>query len=82
MFYIIYFHIHDKFPESDHLPLSVLLKCSASNVVPGRAREARVWEAGYKFNWSKPGLELLRQTLQDMKSKIYYDDVIDSFALN
>ena len=42
---------------------------------------ARVWEAGYNFNWSKPGLELLRQTLQDMKSKIYYDDVIDSFAL-
>ena len=67
------FYVDDKLPESDHLPLRLVLKV-------GKALDSRVlkepktgWSPMYKYSWEKDDLPTLKTKIVDEESLMYKD---------
>ena len=73
------FHIGDKLPESDHMPLlvsipSVSKKCSTSNY------SKHMWERQSKYIWTPNELVKINNIIKDNESKAHLDEVYDSLV--
>ena len=73
------FFIHDKFPESDHLPvcISIQLDKKENSIV---SNNSYGWYPNYKYSWSKHSLEIIKRNLSDCMSGSYLNEVYDSLA--
>ena len=54
------FTVHDKFPESDHVPLSIAINCRLSEDKPRKDRtNTNMWTKHYRYKWSPIALREL-----------------------
>ena len=73
------FRVHDKFPESDHRPLSLSLftartmpKCKVTQLVK--------WKPHNEYIWSRGDLHRLTDAMDDLISESYRLSIMDSVA--
>ena len=67
------FCIHNKVPESDHLPISFSMAYKGESENKSRSEECTTWHSHYKYMWDKSSLENLVPTLKDDISSKYYE---------
>ena len=76
---ITHFQIHDKLPESDHLPLIFKIKCNGTH--PGQYHLVDSdWKPQKGYCWSTPDLDNLKTILDDDISNSYVMNIYDALA--
>ena len=71
---------HDKFPKSDHLPISITVICNRIHGTSNsRIWSPQQWAAHFKYQWSTIKLDELKVVLNDKESQWYRGKVIDAF---
>ena len=76
---ITHFLIHDKLPESDHLPLIFKIKCNGTH--PGQDHLVDSdWKPQKRYCWSTPDLDNLKTILNDDISNSYVMNIYDALA--
>ena len=74
------FTVHDKFPESDHVPLSIAINCRLSEDKPRKGRtDTKMWTNHCRYKWSPVAVRELKTVLNDEKSVLFREKVLDSF---
>ena len=74
---ITHFEIHDKLPESDHLPVIFMIKCSGTR--PGQDHVvASDWKPKKIYCCSTPDLDNFKTILNDDISNIYFTNINDA----
>ena len=73
------FKVHNKVPESDHVPITFSIKCNmiAQNITDARTVK---WDSAYKYLWDPEGLSKLKGTLSDRQSNSFYEQFISSIS--
>ena len=72
--------IDDKVPESDHLPMSISIKChllleeNCSKDISGK------WTPYEKYKWSHTSMHGAKCALLDYQSQVYYQCVLDQIV--
>ena len=70
----------DKVPESDHLPMSISIKChlpleeNCSKDISGK------WTPYVKYKWSHTSMHGFKCALLDYQSQVYYQCVLDQMV--
>ena len=75
------FSISNKFPESDHLPISISLKTNqvfAPDALKSKEVGTSNWYSTYKYIWTKKDIHQISSVLEDTISKNYRNVFIDS----
>ena len=67
------FCIHNKVPESDHLPISFSMSYKGEAEKKTRSEEYTTWHSHSKYTWDKSSLENLVPTLKDDISSKYHE---------
>ena len=84
--FITRFDVHDKFPESDHCPISVEFPIDMNKPAPpvnSRKCDSSVkWERVEKFIWNKSDLPKLAQVFDNKAASPEYMSFIDSVSCN
>ena len=74
------FPVHDKFTESDHVPLSIAINCRLSEDKPRKDRtDTKIWTKHYRYKRSAIALRELKTILIDEKSAPFREKMLDSF---
>ena len=73
------FLVHDKFPESDHRPISLSL-LTARSVPEYKEIHSVKWKPHNKYIWSRGDLDRLTYTMEDMVSESYRLSMLNSVA--
>ena len=79
------FHVHSKFPESDHCPISVEFPIDMSGNSPPKSANPNTgikWEPCETFVWDKNQLTDLNITLENSKSTMEYNKFIATLSNN
>ena len=73
------FQVNNKFPESDHLPISFAPK---NNLIMTKDTDSEVtgWEPTKRYKWSPPQLDYLKTIMGDKLSMSYLSEVRKSLA--
>ena len=66
------FYVCDKLPESDHLPLQLVLKTGKS-MDKGSETQEHNWSPIYKYSWKKEDLPVLKTNMVDHESTMFKD---------
>ena len=73
------FYVDSKLPESDHLPLQLVLK--TGTVLNIMQENQTVWTPLYKYTWKRENLSKLQSTINDTKSlnykKIFRNSILE-----
>ena len=67
---IRHFEIHDKLPESDHLPMTFSIKCNGAHSVKDHPGVPN-WTLQKRYDWSTPDLDKFKAILNDDISYLY-----------
>ena len=67
------FYVDSKLPESDHLPLKLVLKIGKSMEREISQESHNNWTSIYKYSWKKDDLPILKTNIQDDESMMYRD---------
>lgn len=75
--FISEFSIGKKFPESDHLPLSMSIKCRLPSETTCRETLNNNWVPYDKYKWSHDLMHIFQSALSDSQSRVYYQDILN-----
>ena len=79
LFDVMYdFHIGDKIPESDHLPMMFWLKCCINEATEQGSRVN--WEKQWKYKWSHNELPNVKLALCDELSNQYHSTILEALS--
>ena len=74
------FEIGNKFPESDHLPLELVLHCNYIEKSKEVTDISQNWDPCFKYQWEKAELDNLKYALKDEVSYSYRDKFLNSVS--
>ena len=83
--FITRFDVHDKFPESDHCPISVEFPIDMSHTPPSNTLKSNShvdWGFCNKFIWEKSDLPRLEKVFEEKASCVDYISFKDSISCN
>ena len=83
--FITHFEVHDKFPESDHCPISVEFPIDINQPPPVKSSKSNsnvTWVRGDSFVWTKNDLPKLAQVFDCKGSSSDYLSFVDSITCN
>ena len=74
------FIVHDKFPESDHVPLPIVINCRLKCDIPRKGRTHKpMWTRHHRCRWSPLNVRELKNILNDEISMPFREQIFKSF---
>ena len=74
------FKVHSPFPESDHSPLELCLRCNYSDADSYNSTQLGDWSSHFRYVWKQNDINRLKGVLFDDISNDYYNDYRDSLS--
>ena len=73
--------VHNKFPESDHLPISIKISCNVRLDSDKQIDRNSSWVQLEKYKWDHSNLHLYERALYDTDSLTMLDQFFDSVSM-